>query len=213
VDEIAGEREALPVDVDEVRDRAERVPGRRQRMDVDRAVAPRPVFGDRARHRHGLEQREAVLAQVVVVRDLAPLPALVHAGNQLDLAGGRPDPDSRLRRALEPSELVAVVVGQQDVGNPLDAELFEVIERAAVAEVDQDRVAPRPQDIDVARVAEARDGGCDRDRCCSSHQPSLGRRSDVTTIAGIRLSPYTRRRGRSCSITSPRTFGERRRRG
>ena len=50
-------------------------------------------------------------------------------------------PASTARR--EAAELVAVVVRHEDVGDAVDAELVEVVEHGAVAEVDEHRLAPR----------------------------------------------------------------------
>jgi hypothetical protein len=128
---------------------------RRQRVDLERTVASRPVLGRLAGDGDLLEQREPVLPQVVVVVHLAVLPAAVDVGDELALQGRNPDPDSRLRRPAQPLELVAVVVGQQDVGRALDAELAEVVEHGARAEVDEHGLGSGPDDVDVAGIAEA----------------------------------------------------------
>jgi hypothetical protein len=44
------------------------------------------------------------------------------------------------------------MVCQEDVGDPFDPELREVVEDLAVAEVDEDRVGSRAEDVDVAGV-------------------------------------------------------------
>jgi hypothetical protein len=46
------------------------------------------------------------------------------------------------------------MVGQQDVGDALDAEVAEMVEDVAVAEVDENGLDARPQDVDVAGVVE-----------------------------------------------------------
>ena len=48
--------------------------------------------------------------------------------------------------------LVAVVVRDEHVGDAVDAELGEVVERGAGAEVDEHGLASRAQDVDVAGV-------------------------------------------------------------
>ncbi len=52
-----------------------------------------------------------------------------------------------------------MVVGQQDVRDPADAELRQQVEHPAGAEVDDDGVLATPDDVDVARVADDRDPG------------------------------------------------------
>ena len=90
VDEVAGERELAAVRFDDVGHRPGRVPGRRQREHVDPADARRPVLGDRARDRHRLEQREAVLPQVVVDVERTTQPVTRRVRDQLGVVRRRP---------------------------------------------------------------------------------------------------------------------------
>jgi hypothetical protein len=54
-----------------------------------------------------------------------------------------------------------VVVRDEDVGDPVDLERVEVVENGAGAEVDEHRLPPSAECVDVARVAETEDA---RDR-------------------------------------------------
>ena len=131
--------------------------GSRQRVDVERAVAARPVLGDRPRHGDRLEQREAVVAEVVIVVERPGEPVPVDLLDQPPLARRRPDPDPGGRGSRQALELVAVMVREQDVRDSLDSELVQPVERRAGAEVHENGLAARPEDVDVARVAKHRD--------------------------------------------------------
>ena len=76
-----------------------------------------------------------------------------------------------------------MMVRQQDIRHPLDAELREVVEHGAGAEVDQDRLVSRPQHMDVARVPEAKDVRGNLDEPTRHVSESNRRSHDVVTIA------------------------------
>jgi hypothetical protein len=80
---------------------------------------------------------------------------LVDPGDEVTLGRRRPDPDSGGSRAGETLRHVAVVMGEQDVGDAFDAMLGEAVEHVTAAEVDEDRLASAPDDIDVDRVLES----------------------------------------------------------
>ncbi len=176
VDEIPGEGESLPVDLHEIGDGADRVTGRRQRVNVELAEAHGAVLGDHPADRHRLDQREPVLAKVVVVHRATGGPVLGDAGDQALLERRHPDANAGIDRAAQPAELVPVVVRYENVGDPLHLELREVVENVAVAEVDEDCFGPRSENVDVACVAEARHARDDAHGSLpDGHRSSLGR--------------------------------------
>jgi hypothetical protein len=151
-DEIAGEREPPVVQVDEIAHRAHRVTRRRQGQHVERPVPCRPVLPDDAVDGDAVEERETVLAEVVVVVERPSGPVLVDGVDQPAFGGRRPDPDPGLAGTREPLRDVAMMVGQEDVGDAVDPEVGQVVEDGAGAEVDEDRLAIPAQDVDVCGV-------------------------------------------------------------
>ena len=83
-----------------------------------------------------------MLAQVVVVLRPVACPVLAGPVEEVALDRRHPDPVPGRRCAHEALHVVAVVVGDEDVGDAVDPELVEPVEDAAAAEVDADRVAP-----------------------------------------------------------------------
>jgi hypothetical protein len=83
----------------------------------------------------------------------------VDVGDELALQRRHPDPRAVLDRAREPLQLVAVMVGDENVGDPVDAERVELLEDGPAAEVDEDGVSAGAEDVDVAGVPEAGDPG------------------------------------------------------
>jgi len=154
VDQVAAEGDEPPVDPDEVRDRAHRVAGRRQRVDLEPAVVAPAVLVDGSREPDGRERREPRLAEVVVVLGPASRPVLVGAREQVAFRGRRPHARSVVDRTLQPLDAVAVMVGHQHVRDPLDAERVQAVEHGPAAEVEADRADTRPDDPDVAGVVD-----------------------------------------------------------
>src|SRR5437763_1047994 len=80
------------------------------------------------------------------------------------MAGGAPDggPCARAARrwspgALQPLHLVAVVMGDQYVGEPPYSDLTELIQDIAISKVDGDRLLAVTNEVDGAAVLEAED--------------------------------------------------------
>ena len=138
--------------------------GRRQRQDVERAKAPRPILIHDPAERHRFEECETVLAKVVDVVERAGLPVLLDTLDEVPFGRRCPDPDACLVRADESLGDVPVVVGEQDVGDAGDAELGEVFEHVAASEVDEDRLVAASQQVDVDGVGEPNDVGRDEHR-------------------------------------------------
>ena len=120
VEEVAGERDTPAVELDEVGDRADGVARRRQREDVAPRRSGRVRYSvDRPGDRHRLEQREAVLAEVVVVVDRRATPSARSTRAKSSARRAAPRSGSpRRRRARKPLQLVAVVVRDEDVSDP-----------------------------------------------------------------------------------------------
>jgi hypothetical protein len=170
VDEVAAEREPAAVLLEQVGDRACGVARRRQGVQLEAAVHRGPVLRDAARDPDRARQRELVLAQVVVVLELPLTPVPRRSGDQQRLDRRHPDADPRRGRSRQPLHLVAVVVGDEDVGHALDAELTDAVEDGAAAEVDEHGLVAVHEDVDVAGVAEARHTGGDLlERGCPLH--------------------------------------------
>ena len=117
----------------------------------------RGVIRQRARNRDVLEQREAILAVVVVVGDWPSLPVCAHLAEQILLDERDPDADPGFNRSLQALNLVAVVVRDVDVGDAVDADRAQLIEHVTGAEVDRDRLVAAAQQVDVAGVLEHQD--------------------------------------------------------
>ena len=102
VEQVAAEGEPLAGDLDEIADGARRVAGGRQgeeRMTADLLGA---VLGDDSGNGHGVEEREPVLPEVVVVVQPSVLPVPVDLCDQRVLERRNPDPGARGDRASEP---------------------------------------------------------------------------------------------------------------
>ncbi len=141
VDQVAAERDARAVDIDEVRDRAGCVTRRRQRVDLEGAVALRAVLlDDTRRPAPARGARTGPRAGRSRSRAGAGASSSSTSGDQLELDRRHPDARAGCDSAIEPLHLVAVMVRDEHVGQPLDAELLEVVEHETAAEVDRDRV-------------------------------------------------------------------------
>jgi hypothetical protein len=157
VEEVAREREPASVELEEVRDRAGRVAGSRQREELERPVAPQPVLGDGAGDRNRVEEREPVVAEVVVVVERPDQPVAVDAVDQLPFDRGCPDPHTGVRGPLQALHLVAMVMREHHVGDALDPERAQLVEHAAASPVDDERFRSGPQHVHVARVPDQND--------------------------------------------------------
>ncbi len=192
VDEVAAEGDLPTLHLDEVGHRAGRMAGRGERVDRVAADLNRAVLRDDSRDGHGLEQGEAVLAEVVVVLELPLLPVLGGVLDQVALERRYPDPDPGRGGAGQPLDLVAVMVGDEDVRDALDAEVGEAVEDLAAPEVDEDRLPAAAEHVDVARIAVESDPG-DRPGCCRRQVHAvpdpMPLPRDVATIASFPRKP------------------------
>jgi len=219
VDQVARESKAPAAEVHEVRDAARGVSGGRDRRDVEMADAPGAVLRHRAGDLDRLQQSEAVLSQVVVVRQGTALPVLVDVGDQVPLDRRHPDPRAGRRQGGQPLHLVAVMVGHDHVGDTVHPQLAEVVQPAARSGVDGDRRPGAGVDEQVHRagVVDRMDVRPDRlspnchiqqpnqdflaDGKCLATIPRLGRIRARSATARVRVSrvgtraPFFAKRG------------------
>ena len=140
---------------------------RGQHIRLDVTVVTALVLGHDPRDRNLLEEREAVLAEVVIVVEPACLPTAVDPVDQLLLEGGT-QIRSRFRGARQPLHLVAVVAAIEEVGDAANAEVVESVEYRTAAEVDEHRLVATTEDVTLP-VAKPRDTCCD---LLDGHLPS-----------------------------------------
>jgi hypothetical protein len=162
-------RDGLAVAIELVRYRTDRVARGRHDPQLDAAVHRRAVLGHGRRDRNRLEEREPVLAQVVVVLQPPSRPHGLDIGEQVDLHGRHVNRDAQLDRTRKTLALVPVVVGHHYVRDAVDPEGVEHIEGEARAEVDRHRGADprgvlRGDEVDVARVLDEVDAARDLGR-------------------------------------------------
>src|SRR4051794_25275834 len=174
--------------------------GCRQREDVEVPEPLRPILADDPVDQDVVEDREAVLPEVVVVVERPHLPMDARALDQVPLGRRCPDADARSACAREALRDIAVVVRQQDVGDAVDPEVVQVIEDIAAAEIDEDPGSAGAQQIDVHRVDETRDVPPEL------HGPSLAsgpRQERRLARADARMGPRIQPQNSSHAVRSP----------
>ena len=154
-DEVAAERAREAVDRREVRDRPARVPGRRLHDDA-RGHASGTSRGRRGGARPGRARRACPRRSRRRSRRTSSAAA---RGHRLGRSGRPPAPGPRSTApcSIEPRvalALVAMVVGVEDPFDLLDADLGEMVEDRRGAGIDEQPGRPRPQQVDVAGIAE-----------------------------------------------------------
>jgi hypothetical protein len=166
IKEVTDKGQETPVDFDEVAHRADRVPGRGDSKDLPGPVGPSFVLLHVSSHLDGNQQAEAVLAEVIVVVQRAPLPMLVNGNKEVALHWRYPDACPRTGRPGQALALVSMVVGHQDIGELRHSQIVEVVEHGARPEIDRDGAGPLAQQVNVARVPDTK-----HVRCHLEHRP------------------------------------------
>ena len=156
-DQVPGEYHTLAIHFAEEADRAHRMARRWNHPQDVIARMDAGVIRQRARNRDILEQRKAILPVVVVVGDRPSLPVCAHPSDQVLLDQRDPDPDPGFNRSLQALNLIAVVVGDVDIGDAVDADRAQLIEHVTGAKVDGDRLVAAAQQVDIAGVLKHQD--------------------------------------------------------
>ncbi len=117
----------------------------------------RRIFRQDTGDSDGSQWTGAVLTDVVVEIESSCLPKLVRVPEDVLLDRRHPDAHASIDRSLEPFDLIAVMVGDQDVGEVVDAERGQLFEGRPAAEIDGDASPTGAQNVHVARIRNSED--------------------------------------------------------
>ena len=154
VHQVAGERDALAVDVQDERHGPEGVAGRWEHEDVAVVPAERAIVLQHGGHREVFGKGVEVVAHVIEVENSAVAPEILGVGKEVPLVRRHCNGNRALHGPVVALALVAVVVSVQHPVYAGDTESLQVVEDLARPEIDQDRAAAVPDQVDVARVFE-----------------------------------------------------------